>query len=247
MRRLDYDRHASFRAALASLVDEGLKGTFFVVNSWRDEDAVPPSRAADPGYSLTYGQWREVPAADAFAFLVDLSVGSDYSGGDITVANLRYLRKQYPAFGFEVTGGYSTYGFALFCDAPETDSVSCAEALYDDLRGLIDYPVFDEELVSEVAAEWADEAWQSWARDDFKRALLKKFGDEAQTPDPIETALDNASDSALRELFERAADRTNTYWETENADSTVDIDRVVNGSFGKGGVTRDEVTALAGS
>ena len=68
------------------------------------------------------------------------------------------------------------------------------------LDKLHDYPVMDDEALSEVEREDEDEAWESYARRDFASALGKRFGVDR---DAIKETED------LRSLFTRAADRGN--------------------------------------
>lgn len=53
-----------------------------------------------------------------------------------------------------------------------------AEYVEEIRRGLDDYPVIDESLMAEEEAEEEAEAWESWGRRDFQRALEERIADK---------------------------------------------------------------------
>lgn len=173
-------------------------------------------------------------------FLPDLLEGSDYSGGSYTLANKKVFLDNYGEIPgvHEVYGSHGTYGVAIKL-ATLADSTEIQETL----AGLTDYPVINDEAVSEVEMEAENEAWSNWAEGDFKKALTKRLGDELSealdTVDPdnaldlvpedlAETAIADLNKDKLYDLFREAMDTSNTYWEHEEGNNaTVDIDRVV--------------------
>lgn len=99
-------------------------------------------------------------------------------------------------------------------DTPES-------AIADDLEtALENYPVLDEMDLSEREAEASAESYDSWARRDFIRELTRRF----QVDDTIDTP---EVDSRIDEIFQEAADRSNTYWEADGDGMTIDVGRIV--------------------
>jgi len=72
---------------------------------------------------------------------------------------------------------------------------------------------------SEVTMEWENEAWDSWARSDFKRELCKLFPD-------LEEVIDDISDNDIWTIFHEAQEEANEYWVCETSGAWIDIDRV---------------------
>ena len=106
--------------------------------------------------------------------------------------------------------------------------------------GLDNYPVIDEEAMSEVEREAEDEDWDNWTRHDYERALVSALNDDGkyatdeahefregcQCRDCLEEAIDGMED--LRSVFEEVASRINVYWVNETGNSaTVNVDRIV--------------------
>lgn len=75
-------------------------------------------------------------------------------------------------------------------------AVYCAE-LADSLA---DYPVADEEHLSQLECDEAAESWDNYGADDMKRAIRAKFREVA--PSVVEFLADNATNEQLREFME---------------------------------------------
>jgi len=158
-------------------------------------------------------------------FYVPYASGSDYSGCTVTKANAKWFEDTFGEneWVHSVYGGHGTYAVAvgltglLGCDDDTFESICEA------LEGLDNYPVFDDEAVSEFESECANEAWDSWVADDFVRALEAKFADCAD--------LELPNGDALRAFFEEKREDANTYWECEGCGPSVyiRIERVVEG------------------
>src|SRR6478736_2504440 len=113
-------------------------------------------------------QWYEVEPAS----------GSEYSGGTVTLANQRELKRmltECEAFGgpecvwCTAFGARGTYGlFVVYAALPE-EIVGVLDALDD-------YPVVNEEAVSALEDELGTEAWETWGRTELRRALEKVSG-----------------------------------------------------------------------
>lgn len=159
---------------------------------------------------------------DMLWFLPDLCTGGDYSGDLVHKSNFRSLLRlckealndtdtcTEPWF-VELEGGHGTFAIALHCERTPED-------VYEKIEGLSNYPLLDENDYSELQHEEEGEAWSNWASQDFKRALEKKFPNYD---------FDEMSDDDLYELFHKAMESSNTYWETEGMGVSVSLDRIV--------------------
>jgi hypothetical protein len=143
--------------------------------------------------------------------------GSDYSGDSVNVSNYRAFKKR---FGdcrgvHEIVGGHGTYGIAVRADCftPEMSEY---------LERLAVYPILDENICEEIELEARDEAWDSWLKWDFEKALEEEFG-----VDLYDLGLDD--DDKLYELFHKAFERANAEWIIQTGNSvTVDLDRIIS-------------------
>lgn len=214
-------------------------------------------------YSSHYGDWGQIDsmAADPW-FIPQYCGGSDYSGSLVEVSNYRVLCELCAAAGFEdgkdyitYTGGYGTFDIAIRLesilqalkdDSPVDDKphtvvptrASTAQDILDTIKGLRDYPLADEGLNSELEIESQNEAWDSWARSDFKRALADYIA--AATGNDIlreylETEREDAfTDEQASQWFYQLADLANEYWVNEcGSDSYINVDRVVKRGLGR--------------
>lgn len=198
-------------------------GINYVNGVWEDED---PSTLA----SLSYGDLEDTEAAKSTSFFVwGLATGSDYAGDSVTVANHKALleiagdeaRKRGLRASdcgvFDVSGGFSTYAVAV--------RLNCTlKAVWRAIEACLDYPLIDEELLSEIESEAQTAALDSWARSEFKRAVLNLL-DEYDEWD-----LDEVPEADLDQLFYQAAEAENEYWINETGNSAyIDTKKVAKG------------------
>ena len=157
-------------------------------------------------------------------FFLPYASGSDYSGSTVEKANYKEFLESYGEEGFvwEAHGGFDTYAVVLGL----TGLLECADdtfdAILDIIEGLEDYPLIDDEALSTLEMEGADEAWDCWVASDFRRALEKKFdGVDFEWP----------PDSDLRPFFEKRAEKANEYWFNEGygPDMYIRFDKIVEG------------------
>lgn len=115
---------------------------------------------------------------DGVILLIDMPLcsGGDYSGSDVSIANYRYMLREFtPKEGvISYYGGYGGYGILLI--VPNL-KIKTRERVVDILQDLKDYPVIDEELFSEVTAELEQQAWHDWIKEAFRREIKEKFGE----------------------------------------------------------------------
>jgi hypothetical protein len=145
----------------------------------------------------------------------ELLSGSDYSGGSHTASNYRAFLKAYgdlPGI-HAISGGHGTYAIAVALSTYRDN-----DEVRETLHALEDYPVMDDEDLSYLEQEWADETWENLACDEYLAALSKRFDVELLDVDTQE----------VREVFEEIASGINEYWESENASCRIDVDRVAD-------------------
>ena len=136
---------------------------------------------------------------------------SDYSGSTYNKSNHQLFLKE---FG-EVDGVKNVYGGYSSSDIYiRLDVLNSNQDIQDCLNTLDDYPVMDEEHLSEVEEEAKEEAWNSYTRKDFLRALQKEFNYD----------LDKVSDAFVHRLFWKLEEHTNTYWIFEYTDAYFPLD-----------------------
>lgn len=99
-----------------------------------------------------------------------LMSGSDYSGSSIERANYAAFLEQFKDVKgvYETYGGHGTYGVVILASVDNKE-------IADTLRALADYPVVDEEKLSEIELELQNEAWENWAKSEFIRELERVF------------------------------------------------------------------------
>lgn len=110
----------------------------------------------------------------------DLFRYTDYDGGyTIAKANIKYIEENFEELiNTESIDIYKTAYSGENCEF-NLDSLANDE-LYEILLGIHDYPVVDDDTLSEVEMELENECWDSYGRDDFKKALNEQYGDAAE-------------------------------------------------------------------
>jgi len=208
------------------------------LDAWREAPAAN-------GESVCYGTFEHgtARAGDPQWFEVEPATGSDYSGGTVTLANQRELKRlltecETPALPECVWctayGGHGTYAlFVVYAALPEE--------LREVLEALDDYPSVNDEALSELECQLGSEAWEAWGRADLRHALEKQFG----------SGLEQMTDDCLFELFRVAGERMGHDWEFEQgAQAYFDFTRAareLSNSLGTppAWLTDEQVNALA--
>lgn len=100
---------------------------------------------------------------------------SDYGGSFTDKANIQALLRDHPDI-FEESGG--SHGWTT-CGMTEEKRLALTEdqwnSIKDEIEGLEDYPVIDEDLWSQLEWESKEEHWEEYGRDGIREALVKKF------------------------------------------------------------------------
>lgn len=105
------------------------------------------------------------------------------------------------------------------------------EEMVETIQSLEDYPILDEGDQSQLELDDQQEAWESWAASDWRRAVESKLDElledsEDRDADDILDSVENL-DQKLAELFHSCAEQSNTYWQEEcQAGWYINIDSV---------------------
>jgi hypothetical protein len=191
-------------------------------HEWFNED--------DHDDTIVYGRWDDTKLGQVTHrdfFIHSLLSGSDYSGGSVTVSNKRVFLEQFKDHDgvHEVFGGHGTYAVAVRADCLDAD-------ICEFFDNIADYPVADENDLSEVESEAEDAAWDSWVRMEFKDALGKLADSESEHGYWWNEWVDLLDDGELYGLFTQFMEETNSYWENEEGNGAyVDIERVMQAYY----------------
>lgn len=139
---------------------------------------VAKSDLPDLGGEMSWGRLaapagKRHPWGDAADWVVvhtiEEACGSDYSGGSYTRSNYDVIRDnpELAPHVISLHGAYGTYGI---CYVGELENQP--EALRDAISSLADYPILDEDALSEHEMALEIEAWNDFGAAEFKRALM---------------------------------------------------------------------------
>jgi hypothetical protein len=130
-------------------------------------------------YKLTeYGEFSagsyelEIAEPKQFYYLPKVLSFGDYDNScQVERSNVRVFLERFKGHKdiLHRTGGYGSEFIAIDITTTDTE-------ILETLAALSEYPVMDEEDMSNMEQEMINEAWQSYGQDDFLRALYKKFG-----------------------------------------------------------------------
>lgn len=141
-------------------------------------------------------------------------VGSDYGGSLYYRANANALVRDYPQFLSLTTYHYSGYGLDL--DVAEFFKPSNRDAANDlaDTLGTLanDYPVYDEDSVSEVEQEATEQMWDGWLQSDLQSTVFEHYGIEVDLDDAFSAILEIYSEDGVYPEQEGHADMTIHGW-----------------------------------
>lgn len=160
--------------------------------------------------------------------MIPYTLHSDYSGGTVECANCKYLDENYKPLRskaiWRVYGGYDTEGYIMLRNPqdfqPDNFELSILwDQLREEIASLHDYPLFNDEVLSELELELEESSWNDWVKYDLEKALIEKgiYNDDTMP-----------SSDELCKLFHQCAEKANVYFECESHNSGYwDIDRIV--------------------
>jgi hypothetical protein len=184
------------------------------------------AKLVENGGSGSYGDFKGDHDVADFAELADdedlyvfsrYTGYSDYSGSTVEASNCAELHEQFDGVAISVYGGHNTTDVCFSLRWILNDDA--ADTLLDIFEGLEDYPLINDEALSELESEYIDEAWSNWAASDFSRGIEKA----------LDVELNDIPDSDLRRLFDDCAELANEYWYNEGSgtDMYISVDDVV--------------------
>lgn len=184
------------------------------LHNWRSLEL---SEVSDMGWSDLEPVQGEVQAGD-------LCIISVLSGGDYTnscaVEYANFLEWQelfvdsLSIDWWTVSGGYGSYGIAIRVD---TDN----SVILEMIASLSDYPVINDQRISEIEMQWQDEAWERDIASDFMIAINAAFDIDLDTRGIYQ-------DNRVIDLFHECMERGNEYWIMDQHGSAyMDVDKLV--------------------
>jgi hypothetical protein len=151
----------------------------------------------------------------------------DYLGSDFDAANSRYLTETYEhivATEGNTSSGVTTYVSVLVGEVVDgvapTATTEEIVALTGELASLSDYPILNEETLSDYVGALADESWDAYRWDDLQRTLTERFRREYNRAvpdddfDAFEDMIDDPTDAeynAIRSAYESEAEYAGEY------------------------------------
>lgn len=168
--------------------------------------------------TLAWGRWHELKRNESneapdtgslFILLAPWACGSDYGGNRVTLANYKELIKfqadsDSPNDILDMFGGHGTYGIAV--------RLTCSDELWKIVVGLADYPLIDEETMSDIEMEW-----QSEAMPDLKIDVYRIIADN-HIPGGRDR-MSSEQETMLKTAVSEALDSTDLEWEYEHSNA----------------------------
>ena len=153
----------------------------------------------------------------------DCSWPGGYDAPSIYRSNARVFRDE---FSKELAAGAD--GDA---DGQSLDIRYVTDEILETLAALESYPLISEDDHSQLEMELQEEAWQDWAKSDWRDAVekaLKEYTPETANDYWADETLDAVPDldAKLAELFLACQEQTNEYWDEAGTSQYVDIDAV---------------------
>lgn len=150
--------------------------------------------------SITKNDYMEIP----------YTLYGDYCGFVTHQSNYRSIKKDFP-FVKSLYGDFSSHVLIV-----KISELLQSEQLKQVIENLIDYPVYDEDDESHLLIELEVQAWDCWVKSDFIRFLEK-----------IKIEIDDESHNIIK-IFYDLMEKSNTYFEPEQNDVWIDIERLIN-------------------
>lgn len=186
-------------------------------SDYETQDYIGYRPIADVFY-VSYGDFYPNYTDEGVWFEAPYSGFSDYSGGTVERANVESWKEllkgdEYEGLWKVALGGHGTESIFLHVDLLEDEAVQKVLAELDD------YPIIDEERLSELEVELQEEAWDEWYREEF-RYQLRVLGVD-------EDWLDGMDDEEFDEKWMVVMDEGNHYWSEETGGNMyLDVKRI---------------------
>jgi hypothetical protein len=159
----------------------------------------------DARWPEAYGDWREDTSCNHKWLVPGRLSGSDYSGGLVNRSNYEVFCEEFVAgqeiWWTNVSGWHGTYAVVI-------DPSEAPVEAYEFLSALEYYPVADDDKLSALEQDAISDAWETWARDDFVKALEEILEEELDSS--------KIDESELYELFDGACQDLNLEWKNDS-------------------------------
>jgi hypothetical protein len=125
--------------------------------------------------SVSYGDIKQNDVGDFIE--VPYCTFSDYSGDTVNRANCEYFLETWGKLDgvYRIYGGHNTTGVLIRRSLYESN-----EEIKEAIDGLEDYPLFNDERLSELEIKLESEAWESWIKTEVQRELA-----DIESPSPL--------------------------------------------------------------
>ena len=174
------------------------------------------------GNSYSYGDFQEFKGTvteenkKTLFITPELLEGSDYSGSTVQKSNHRSFLKMFKKVEgvYDLYGGYSTFAVAIRLDVYESN-----EEIKEVLDGIEDYPVVDQDDLTELECEQQQEAMPELIRDVRNDIDLEEYIPE------IETLIED--DEKLESLIWKGIEELNLDWDQQTTGAYLNPDEVL--------------------
>jgi hypothetical protein len=221
---------------------DGLQGEFYELDV--EPDVKPRGEHEDLGYrdqgSYT-GKFPKDPADEHVWFFPAYTSYGDYSNTTLVEkSNYRVLLAACEAadqdedevpddcrpFFVTLSSGHDSNSIAVHIERTP-------DSIVEMLEGLSNYPVLDDSDHSELEQEAQEEAWNDWARDDYRRELektftsqLEAFAERHNLEIDTDVDLSEVSDSDISTHFWHWSNEINEYWESSDMSMWINVEKV---------------------
>lgn len=170
------------------------------------------------GETWNMGDYQNATPADATHIV--FAEWGDYGGSDIDRSNCEAILRDFPRSTCEVIGGHNSHGVMVSADSRN-------EALGDAIRGLADYPLYDDEHHSEMEMNAADEAWGDYLSHDVRNDVTDYFGRNYDADEFATDLLEVITDETLQDWFNEYDGSSYPYFESATSIVFPDYDEQV--------------------
>jgi len=221
---------------------DGCQGRWIIDNRATDGDYSYAFRSLGESFPGPEGRYVSADTAEAAAELCasfnwrgplllwqsaylddDCSWPGGYSASSLCRSNARVFRDDHRK---ALAAGADGDGPGLSLDVRYI-----TDDMIEELQGLERYPLLAEDDHSELLQQLQDEAWEDWAARDWAKAVIKaldQYAPDDADPYWAEERIDAVPEDKLSELFHACADQSSTYWQEEQGDQYIDLDRVAS-------------------